>query len=316
MSIDKYPDGKPVNKDEGNPFPAFKLLRNIDLNLLTVFEAVYLHKGIVNAAKVLNLTPSAISQSIQKLRLLFPDPLFIRKGQGVIPTAYATWLHDYISKGFDSILSALDFQYTNSAQRTITIATRPTYGALLLPQIFAAVREVNPNITIRHIAVEDGEAQLAQLQTDILIDANRYYSSAVASFPLFKERLILACSPDHPFYMLPKPHCSEQQQLAILQDYLQREVAQRVSELFPDGIISFSSYNMLTVAAMVGSGQLAGLLPERIFAMLRSTYPLYESPWARSADKPLETNLHINKLALRDALLNEVIDAIRNALSE
>ena len=69
----------------------FRILRNIDLNLLTIFEAVYVHKGIVNAAKILNITPSAISQSINKLRALFPDPLFIRKGQGVTPTAYAAW---------------------------------------------------------------------------------------------------------------------------------------------------------------------------------------------------------------------------------
>lgn len=63
----------------------FTTLRNIDLNLLTIFEAVYVHKGIVNAAKVLNLTPSAISQSIQKLRVIFPDPLFIRKAVSLLP---------------------------------------------------------------------------------------------------------------------------------------------------------------------------------------------------------------------------------------
>lgn len=55
---------------EGKP-QIFTTLRNIDLNLLTIFEAVYVHKGIVNAAKVLNLAPSAISQSIQKLRVIF-----------------------------------------------------------------------------------------------------------------------------------------------------------------------------------------------------------------------------------------------------
>lgn len=76
---------------EGKP-QIFTTLRNIDLNLLTIFEAVYVHKGIVNAAKVLNLAPSAISQSIQKLRVIFPDPLFIRKGQGVTPTAFAMHL--------------------------------------------------------------------------------------------------------------------------------------------------------------------------------------------------------------------------------
>ena len=94
---------------EGKP-QIFTTLRNIDLNLLTIFEAVYVHKGIVNAAKVLNLTPSAISQSIQKLRVIFPDPLFIRKGQGVTPTAFAMHLHEYISQGLESILGALDIE--------------------------------------------------------------------------------------------------------------------------------------------------------------------------------------------------------------
>ena len=72
---------KRLNEPGGEDKPQiFRTLRNIDLNLLTIFEAVYVHKGIVNAAKILNLTPSAISQSIQKLRAIFPDPLFIRKG--------------------------------------------------------------------------------------------------------------------------------------------------------------------------------------------------------------------------------------------
>ncbi len=79
------PSESPDRQDERYDRQMFRILRNIDLNLLTIFEAVYVHKGIVNAAKILNITPSAISQSINKLRALFPDPLFIRKGQGVTP---------------------------------------------------------------------------------------------------------------------------------------------------------------------------------------------------------------------------------------
>lgn len=124
---------------EGKP-QIFTTLRNIDLNLLTIFEAVYVHKGIVNAAKVLNLTPSAISQSIQKLRVIFPDPLFIRKGQGVTPTAFAMHLHEYISQGLESILGALDIEGSYDKQRTITIATTPSVGALVLPVIYRAIK--------------------------------------------------------------------------------------------------------------------------------------------------------------------------------
>jgi hypothetical protein len=72
----------PAPQEPHHDRQVLRILRNVDLNLLTIFEAVYVHKGIVNAAKVLNITPSAISQSLNKLRALFPDPLFIRKGQG------------------------------------------------------------------------------------------------------------------------------------------------------------------------------------------------------------------------------------------
>ncbi|MFK0528734.1 YbeF family transcriptional regulator, partial [Escherichia coli] len=122
----------------------FTTLRNIDLNLLTIFEAVYVHKGIVNAAKVLNLTPSAISQSIQKLRVIFPDPLFIRKGQGVTPTAFAMHLHEYISQGLESILGALDIEGSYDKQRTITIATTPSVGSRALPVIYGGVKPTFP----------------------------------------------------------------------------------------------------------------------------------------------------------------------------
>ena len=45
---------KRLNDPGGEDKPQiFRTLRNIDLNLLTIFEAVYVHKGIVNAAKIL-----------------------------------------------------------------------------------------------------------------------------------------------------------------------------------------------------------------------------------------------------------------------
>ena len=70
---------KRLNETSGEDKPQiFRTLRNIDLNLLTILRR-YVHKGIVNAAKILNLTPSAISQSIQKLRDISRSPLFIVK---------------------------------------------------------------------------------------------------------------------------------------------------------------------------------------------------------------------------------------------
>lgn len=158
MDYNDKPENKTNLNVENETPQIFRTLRNIDLNLLTIFEAVYVHKGIVNAAKILNLTPSAISQSIQKLRLLFPDPLFIRKGQGVTPTAYATHLHEYISQGLESILGALDLNGSYDKQRVITIGTAASVGAIVMPVIYQVVKKTYPQVLLRNVAVTDANA--------------------------------------------------------------------------------------------------------------------------------------------------------------
>ncbi|WP_235611729.1 LysR family transcriptional regulator [Hafnia alvei] len=47
---------------------SLKSLRKFDLNLLTVFEAVYFYKSVSKAADILGMTSPAVSQSIQRLR--------------------------------------------------------------------------------------------------------------------------------------------------------------------------------------------------------------------------------------------------------
>ncbi len=186
---------------EGKP-QIFTTLRNIDLNLLTIFEAVYVHKGIVNAAKVLNLTPSAISQSIQKLRVIFPDPLFIRKGQGVTPTAFAMHLHEYISQGLESILGALDIEGSYDKQRTITIATTPSVGALVLPVIYRAIKSHYPQLLLRNPPISDAENQLSQFQTDLIIDNMFCTNRTVQHHVLFTDNMVLICREGNPLLSL------------------------------------------------------------------------------------------------------------------
>lgn len=50
-------------------------LKKFDLNLLVIFECIYQHLSISKAAETLYITPSAVSQSLQRLRTQFNDPL-------------------------------------------------------------------------------------------------------------------------------------------------------------------------------------------------------------------------------------------------
>ena len=308
---------KRINEPGGEDKPhVFRTLRNIDLNLLTIFEAVYVHKGIVNAAKILNLTPSAISQSIQKLRAIFPDPLFIRKGQGVTPTAYATHLHEYISQGLESILGALDLTGSYDKQRTITIGTSASLGVLVMPAIYQAIKQHAPQLLIRNVMVTEPETQLAQFQTDLIIDANSFSARALGQNILYADSLTLVCRKQHPALAEPLTidNLRQYEHSSFVTDGQgPSPLRQRIDELFPERQISFSSYNMFTVASLIGSSDMLCVMPARLFNLLRKCWPLESIPLNQLNEESLEISLHYNKLSLRDPVLENVINVIRQA---
>lgn len=294
----------------------FRTLRNIDLNLLTIFEAVYVHKGIVNAAKILNLTPSAISQSIQKLRTIFPDPLFIRKGQGVTPTTYATHLHEYISQGLESILGALDLTGSYDKQRTITIGTTPSIGALVMPTIYHAIKTRHPQLHLRNIPVHDAETQLSQFQSDLIIDNHIYNNRAVENHVLFSDKIELVCRQNHPSLvrsLAPEALDDAEHSLLMIEGQSFTLLRQRIQELFPERQISFSSYNIFTLASLIAHSDLVGIMPARFFTLFNHCWPLQRIPHPPLNHEKIDFSLHYNKLSLRDPVLENVITVIRDA---
>ncbi|ROP59251.1 DNA-binding transcriptional LysR family regulator [Enterobacter sp. BIGb0383] len=317
MDYNDLPERRISQRLDDDTPQIFRTLRNIDLNLLTIFEAVYVHKGIVNAAKILNLTPSAISQSIQKLRTIFPDPLFIRKGQGVTPTAYATHLHDYISQGLESILGALDLSGSYDKQRTITIGTPPSLGAMLMPPIYKAVKESYPHLLLRNTPVTDAATQLSQFQTDLIIDSHVHSVRSLAHHILYSDPLVLVCRKGHPALQAPLtlPDLEQfQHTLLMLEGQGHSDLRKRIHDMFPERQVSFSSYNMFTIAALIAGSDLLGLMPKRFFDLFSQCWPLQTIDFSPVNEECIEFSLHYNKLSLRDPVIEGVVEVIRQAL--
>ena len=53
-------------------------LRNVDLNLLTIFDAIMTERNMTRAAERVGMTQPAISNALSRLRALTGDPLFTR----------------------------------------------------------------------------------------------------------------------------------------------------------------------------------------------------------------------------------------------
>lgn len=294
----------------------FRILRTIDLNLLTIFEAVYVHKGIVNAAKVLNITPSAISQSINKLRALFPDPLFIRKGQGVTPTTYATHLHKHISQGMEAFLNALDLTGNTQRERVITIATSPAIGALIMPVITQKLRAVFPQILLHNIAINDAVSQLNQRQVDLLIDSYPHSGQTITHHVLYQDSVHIFCRAGHPALALPATADNlSQYEFALLQPEGQRytTILRRLQEHLGERRCGFSSYNLLTQAALVSESDMLGLITSGMFSLVDRIWPLKMIDFAPLREEKIDIALHYNKLSAQEPLLKEIVGTIRQA---
>src|SRR5258708_25558124 len=67
-------------------------ISNFDLNLLRVFDAMMAERNVTRAAQRGFLSQPAVSHALARLRKEIGDPLFVRAGREMIPTARATEL--------------------------------------------------------------------------------------------------------------------------------------------------------------------------------------------------------------------------------
>jgi DNA-binding transcriptional LysR family regulator len=82
-------------------------LRSLDLNLLTVFEAIYELGNVSGAADRLALSQSAASHALARLRDACKDDLFVRARQGLSPTPVAQEMYPAIKQALDALRATL-----------------------------------------------------------------------------------------------------------------------------------------------------------------------------------------------------------------
>lgn len=63
-----------------------KSITSLDLNLMLCLQLLMQERSVTKTAKRMNVTPSAVSKSLSKLRAWFDDPLFVNTPLGLSPT--------------------------------------------------------------------------------------------------------------------------------------------------------------------------------------------------------------------------------------
>ncbi len=177
-------------------------IKGFDLNLLLTFEVIFIHQSVSRAATLLRVSPSAVSQSLTKLRHFFSDPLFIRAGRGLVATTVAENLHIQLSQGFEHILKSLDKMGGKVTENKFIIysSTYPTIR--LLPEILARIKKQDFKCEINHLStvknLDNGEDILIQRKADLVIDTRPYYSSSIQTEHCLNDSIVAVCREGHP----------------------------------------------------------------------------------------------------------------------
>src|SRR5215208_7714579 len=69
-----------------------------DLNLLVTLDVLLAEGSVARAAHRLQLSPSAMSRALARLRETTGDPLLVRAGRGLVPTPRAIELRERVGR--------------------------------------------------------------------------------------------------------------------------------------------------------------------------------------------------------------------------
>ena len=172
-------------------------LRRIDLNLLVVFEAVVAEASVSRAARRLHLSQSALSHSLTRLRDAFGDPILVRQGRGMEPTARALGALPEVRSLLDRVghLFADGGRFSPAtADRNVHIGASDLAAATVLPAVVARVRKEAPAMRLRvcHAGRVDAPGMLRSGQLDLAFGVFNNLTADLRSQPLLEERYLCA----------------------------------------------------------------------------------------------------------------------------
>ncbi|HSI28554.1 MAG: LysR family transcriptional regulator [Methylophilus sp.] len=123
-----------------------------DLNLLRVFLALMEERSVTRAADRLGITQPALSNSLNRLRDILHDPLFIRERYGMQPTPKAEELAPVVMEAIgqlDGLVFGQQAFDPRQSNMLVTIAPNSYVEYVLVPAVVARLQALAPGIKLR-----------------------------------------------------------------------------------------------------------------------------------------------------------------------
>lgn len=178
-------------------------LRAFDLNLLPILDALLDEKSVSLAAERINLSQSATSSALLRLREMFNDPIVIREGQRMMPSTRSLLVRDQLKTGLATIADviALLRQEDKDGQHRLVSLSAPEHIQLTLVEaIHSIMISETSDIDFKILTLDQREmiSHLEQCKADIAMGSFGSLPDTLHRKKLYKETMVAVMRQGHP----------------------------------------------------------------------------------------------------------------------
>ena len=290
-------------------------LKKFDLNLLVIFECIYQHLSISKAAETLHITPSAVSQSLQRLRGQLNDPLFIRSGKGITPTTVGVNLHQHLEENLNQLEQTINIMHSSGLKKNFVIYCPQFMSTkIMLGPMMLLMDKYNYEIELHDVLLSPDSAEdlLAYRKADLVFSFLSLNNRSIACSLFHKLPFVLLCREDHP--RIGQNPTREEILNEQFTAYLSNETSvksyqEQAAHVLPERNIIFRSDSFISLLTMISSTDLLGLAP----------LPAYQQYGAALNLRKIETDITFpsidiymmyNRTALNSSAFSSFIEEI------
>jgi DNA-binding transcriptional LysR family regulator len=177
-------------------------MTNIDLRLLTIVNELNKTRSVSQAAENLELSQSAVSMSLARLRKHFKDPLFVRTPDGMEPTPQMSELIELLAKAEGLLETALVHRvafHPSTSDRTFRLGATEVTRVTVLPALMKRLHTTASAVGIELQDVSDETPRLLHAgRLDLAVGFIPSTTSGFCQQRLFKDRFVVAVRANHP----------------------------------------------------------------------------------------------------------------------
>jgi len=174
-----------------------------DFNLLITLDAVLSEGSVAGAARRLQLSPSAMSRALARLRVTVGDPLLVRAGRGLVATPRALELREQVShvvQASEAILRPTTAPDLAQLQRCFTLRCSEGFVENFGAELIARVQTQAPSVRLCFMPKLDKDSRLLRegkvdLETGVI---NAEMSPELRTQALFRDRFVGVMRSEHP----------------------------------------------------------------------------------------------------------------------